>query len=292
MPELSVILVSHNDRRHLEPCLDSLALACRKMEAEVVVVDNCSSDGSPKIVKEKFPWVRLLENARNVGFAKACNAGVASTRGAFVLFLNTDTTVNRGALDMLLTEMRTNPEAGGVGPALERQEGGFQVSFGKSVDFFSAFIQKLLLNPYFTRKLKKDKKRREVGWLSAACLLTRRKVLEETGPFDERFFLYFEDIDLCYRIREKGWKLFFLPVARMTHSGGGSTSSVKALSRYHYRKSQVLFYKKHNSGLSLFFLRLYLRLLFTFFFLLKKREKNERGYDRGSLFGLLKEDRE
>lgn len=290
--ELSVILVSHNDRRHLERCLDSMAAIGFDPETEVIVVDNKSSDGSPQLVKEKFPWVRLVENSRNGGFAQGCNQGVLHSSGIFILFLNTDIIPASGALELLLKEMRDNPEAGGVGPSLETEEGKKQVSFGKKVDFFSAFIQKVVLNPYFARTLKTDCKKREVGWLSAACLLTRREALEEAGLFDERFFLYFEDIDLCYRIREHGWKLVFLPRARMVHSGGGSTSGVKALSRYHYRKSQLYFYRKHNSGLSCFLLRLYLRLLFTLSVWPKRDGKKEGGIDQKGLYELLKKGRE
>lgn len=288
MPELSVILVSYNDRLHLEVCLDSLAEAVRDRETEVVVVDNRSSDGSPELVKKKYPTVRLIENSQNVGFAKACNQGLSQTKGPFVLFLNTDTTVSAETLDLLLEEIRDNPHLGAVGPALATGKGSCQVSFGKRVDFFSAFIQKAFLNPYFARKLKSDEKKREVGWLSAACLLTKREAVEEAGFFDEHFFLYFEDIDLCYRIRKKGWKLIFLPRARMTHIGGTATSSVKTFSRYHYRKSQIYFYRKHNSGVSLFLLRLYLWLTFTLSSWIKRSGKKEGEIDLKNLYRLLK----
>jgi GT2 family glycosyltransferase len=103
-----------------------------------------------------------------------------------------------------------------------------------------------------------------VGWLSAACLLVRRKALEEAGCFDENYFLYFEDIDLCYKMRQAGWTLRFLPQEHIIHIGGTSTSAVKNSSRYHYRKSQIYFYRKHNSRLSQGLLRIYLWLNFTF----------------------------
>jgi hypothetical protein len=111
--------------------------------------------------------------------------------------------------------------------------------------------------------LKRGAKERRVGWLSAACLLTRKDVLEEVGPFDENFFLYFEDIDLCVRIRERGYELLYIPQARVYHLGGASTEGLKLFSRYHYRKSQIYFYEKHNSKASQALLRLYLRLNFN-----------------------------
>jgi GT2 family glycosyltransferase len=138
--------------------------------------------------------------------------------------------------------------------------------------------------------LRKTRKKREVGWLSAACLMTRREALEAAGFFDEFFFLYFEDIDLCYRLREKGWKLVFLPEAKALHIGGTSTASNRSFSRYHYRRSQIYFYRKHNSRISIFLLRLYLRLVFILMSLVKTRgeEEGEIGIDR--FFRLLKRD--
>lgn len=288
MAELSVILVSFNDRQNLGLCLSSLFEAIRDIDAEIVVVDNHSTDGSAELIKQKFPRVKLIENSQNEGFAKACNKGLYQTSGAYVLFLNTDATINADALSLLLKEIRENPNVGGVGPALETGKGTFQVSFGKKVDFFSAFIQKAVLNPYFTRKLKKDGKKKDVGWLSAACLLTRREALEAAGFFDERFFIYFEDIDLCYRIRENGWKLIFLPCAKMIHIGGSTTSANRTLSRYHYRKSQLYFYRKHNTGASRFLLRLYLRGIFIFWAVLNSLGKKGVSVDSGDFLKLLK----
>jgi GT2 family glycosyltransferase len=288
VPELSVILVNFNDRQNLETCLHTLFEVVRREETEILVVDNASSDGSPEMVRRRFPRTRLIENKKNVGFARANNQGLMQTEGPLVLFLNTDAKVNAGALELLMEEMLNNPQAGGVGPALKKRKDSYQVSFGRKVDFFYAFFQKAVLNPYYTWRLKSDSKKREVGWLSAACLLIRREAVEEAGFFDERFFLYFEDIDLCYRMRGKGWKLFFLPRARMSHAGGTSTSSVKHLSRYHYRRSQIDFYRKHNSGLSLFFLRWYLRLVFCLSSWFKSLGQKEGKIDSRCYFELLK----
>ncbi len=264
MPDLSVILVSFNDRKHLEKCLQSLKGFPLEVDLEIVTVDNNSSDGSPDLIKNKFPEVKLLCASENLGFAKACNLGILASSGEFVLFLNSDTIAEVQALSVLLDEMKRNPSIGAVGPALLSEQGTYQVSFGKRVDFFSEFIQKGFFNLYYAKKLKSDKKVREVGWLSAACLLVRRKALEEAGCFDENYFLYFEDIDLCYKIRQEGWTLRFCPQVQISHIGGTSTSAVKNSSRYHYRKSQIYFYRKHNSRLSQSMLRVYLWMNFNF----------------------------
>ncbi len=264
MLELSVILVSFNDRIHLEQCLRSLLAVLPEKNMEIVVVDNNSSDGSPDLVKNRFPDVKLIRNKENFGFARACNLGIRASVGEFVLFLNIDTDVYVQALNVLLKKIRENPSIGAVGPALLSDQKTYQVSFGKRIDFFSEFIQKGFFNLYYAKKLKSDNKIRDVGWLSAACMLARRKALEEVGCFDENYFLYFEDIDLCYKMRQAGWTLRFLPQEHIFHIGGTSTSMVKNSSRYHYRKSQIYFYRKHNSRLSQGLLRIYLWLNFSF----------------------------
>ncbi len=260
LPELSVVLVNYNDRAHLPACLSSLAKAVSGLSAEVVLVDNHSSDASPELVRSTFPWVRLIENDKNVGYPRANNIGFRQSRGEYVLFLNTDTVVPGDALAELLAEIKARPELGAVGPALVHQNGRFQVSFGKRVGFFPEIRQKLILNPYYSIVLRHSQEPREVGWLSGACLLARRVAVEEAGLFDEEFFLYFEDIDLCRRITDQGFKLVVIPAVRVSHIGGAATSARRWQSRLEYRRSQLRFYKKHNSLLSLRLLRLYLKL--------------------------------
>jgi len=230
---------------------------------EVIVVDNQSSDGSPEWVRRNFPRVRLITNTENVGFARGNNQGIRESRGKYILLLNTDTILQPKAVQYLLEELKSNRRIGGVGPALLSEKDSIQVSFGTKVSFFREVFQKLALNPYYRWGLKKGGDKREVGWLSAACLLTRRDVLDEVGFFDEQFFLYFEDIDLCVRIREKGYVLEYLPRARIYHVGGASTEGLKLFGRYFYRKSQLYFYQKHNSRTALTLLRLYLWVNFN-----------------------------
>lgn len=274
-PELTVIIVGHNSRVHLERCLASLEREGKSKEAEVILVDNHSSDGTQALVKQSFPWVSLIENKENVGYARANNQGIQSSRANFILFLNPDTAIPKGALSLLLQELKKRPERAAIAPRLVREDGVFQVSFGRKPDFFGEAIQKLLLNPYSRLKLKFSIRPREVGWLSGACLLVRRSALEEAGFFDENFFLYFEDIDLCVRLRKNGYRLVFDPRVLVLHLGQASTSAQRLLSRIEYRRSQIYFYKKHNSRLSLFLLKIYLKVSFAFwtFFVLRRREE-------------------
>jgi GT2 family glycosyltransferase len=285
-PELSVILVNHNDRAHLKDCLTSLERALTGLSAEVILVDNQSSDGSQALVRSSFPWARLIENDRNLGFPLANNIGYGHSRGEHVLFLNTDTVMPEGAPDALLTELKARPEAGAVGPALVHEDGSFQVSFGKRVDFFAEFRQKLIVNPYYKIALRYAREPREVGWLSGACLLARRSALESAGLFDEGFFLYFEDIDLCRRIAAAGFKLVFVPSVRVTHVGGGATSARRWEARLDYRRSQLRFYRKHNSRSSLRLLRIYLKAVTIALGVRPTRNEEKRRF-REALRGVL-----
>jgi GT2 family glycosyltransferase len=263
LPELSIIIVSFNDKSHLEECLSSIEENVQNINFEILIVDNNSSDGSQEFIKQNYPEIKLISNQENVGFAVALNRGIRHSEGEFFLFLNTDTIIYAEALSLLLEELKSSPGIGAVGPALLRGENAYQVSFGRRVSFISEIFQRFFLNPFYKLWLKSVQKRKEVGWLSAACFMTRREVVEEVGLFDEKFFLYFEDIDLCYRIRSKGWSLIFFPQARVFHKGGTTTRQDKVQSRFEYRKSQLYFYQKHNSKVSLFLLRFYLRLNFS-----------------------------
>jgi len=260
--ELSVVLVSYNGRELLEACLRSLQATLSDLPHETIVVDNASQDGSADMVAERFPLVRLERNSENLGYPKANNQGLAAARSAYVLLLNPDTEMAPGVMGRLLNEMKSRPDAGGVSPVLRLPSGKLQVSFGYKVDFLTESFKKLFWNRRLSRSVDRDKKTREVLWLGGACLLTRRDILAKAGGFDERFFLYFEDIDLCYRIRGLGLRLFLVPEAEIKHVGGASTSAVSLFSRYHYRRSQLYFYRKHGSALSRSALKAYLGATF------------------------------
>ncbi len=274
--ELSVILVNFNDRSHLAACLESVRAAAEGLSAEVILVDNHSEDGSPGFVRDAFPWVKLIVNDRNLGFAKANNAGFRASTGRFVLFLNTDTVVPPGSLAGLLDELKRRPQAGAIGPALVREDSRYQVSFGGDIGFFAELRQKLLLNPYYALALRYSRRVRPVGWLSGACLLARRDAVGAAGLFDENFFIYFEDIDLCRRVRDLGLELIFDPAVKVLHLGGATTARRKWRSRLHYRESQLYYYEKHGSGWSVSLLKTYLWLSLIGIRLFKVRSPEDR----------------
>jgi len=258
-PRLSVILVYHNDRVNLTPCLEAVFSTAPNIPLEVILADNASTDGGPDEAAADFPSIRILRNPDNPGFGAANNRAVRQASGEFLLFLNTDTILQPEAVTRLLSALESDAEAAAAGPLLFPGEGKAQVSFGDRVDFFGQFFQKLFLNPFYKRALLRNPRPQRPGWLSAACLLCRRSAFEKAGGFDERFFLYFEDIDLCLRMRAAGAHLVFAPAARVFHEGGATTGIRPASSRFAYRKSQMLFYAKHASRGSLRLLRIYLR---------------------------------
>jgi GT2 family glycosyltransferase len=286
---LSVILVSYNALPYLEACLRSLTSSLAAVEHEIIVVDNASEDGSAAVVERTFPQVHLIRNRENLGYPRANNQGIAAAGGEYVLLLNPDTEVLPGALDHLMAELHARSRAGAAAPILRLPSGRIQVSFGWSVNFLSEFAKKLILNRYLSRWAETHKAARKVGWLGGACILIRREVLELVGGFDETFFLYFEDIDLCYRIRDMGFDLYLVPKVEIRHVGGASTSGLNLLGRFHYRRSQLRFYRKHASPLSRWCLKGYLWLDFWGLYF---RGKIKRAADmdlRKRFFGLLRE---
>lgn len=281
--ELSVIVVSHNSRDCLSDCLSSLERERAGREWDILVVDNASDDGSADMVAGSFPNVRLVRNTRNTGFAAANNLGIQKSRGRHVLFLNPDTRVLPGALDVLVRAMEARPDIGAAGPALLAGPRSFQVSFGGRVHFFKELVQKTVLNAVWKVRLKSTRRPRSVAWASGACLIVRREALEKSGGFDEGFFLYFEDIDLCYRIRQANYKVLFFPPARVFHSGGASASAVPLRSRLEYRRSQLRFYGRHASRLSQRLLRAYLGFEARAAAIFRRRDSRAKTFGRALL---------
>jgi len=296
MADLSVILVNYNGRRFLEPCLESLINENRLIPLEIIFVDNASTDGSAEFVKRYFSDVTVIRNKKNAGFSRANNRGFAYSGADLILFLNTDTVVEPGALKKMVDWMNTHPDTGALGPVLYGSDDRYQVSFGGRRTFVSELLEKTLLNTVRrkkiarmarTRKSRRKKTPRVIRskktvWLSGAALLVRRDAFVEAGGFDENYFLYFEDIDVCYRIGQEGWKVKVLPRVRIYHEGGASTAALSLRSRYYYRQSQLYFYRKYNSRLSSLLLRQYLRLNLVLLSL--------KGAWRGSRGKKIKED--
>ncbi len=266
VPDMSIVLVCWNNKAYLDPCLKSLYEGGLKSSFDVVVVDNGSTDGSQQMLAEKYPQVKLIQNATNVGLGKASNQGIEATNGRYVLLLNNDTIVNGPSLDMLVDFMDAHPEAGAAAGKLLNPDGSFQSGYAN----FSTLLEEFLIATHIGELLwpgypshGDSNEVRATGWLSSACLLLRRSALEQVGLLDESYFIYGDEADLQYRLNKAGWKVYFLPSSTTIHYGGRSMDRWKR--RKMVYRGKMLFYKK-NYG---FLPTLLLRMLFFLVSLVK-----------------------
>lgn len=265
MTTLSIIIVSYNARADLERCLESLNTAAPSVSHEIIVVDNHSSDGSAAAAR-RWAGVRAIDAGSNVGFARANNTGIRASAGTNLLLLNSDTIVPPGAIDALLRELADHADVAVVGPRLVDGHGRAEVSFGNMIGPLSELRQKLLVGGHarqmglISALVERSTRRRHTpDWVSAACLLVRRSDAEAVGLFDERYFMYAEDVDFCAAIRARGRRIVFTPAAEVVHLRGRSAASAPAATAAAYRRSQIAFYEKHRPAWAPL-LRLYLRL--------------------------------
>lgn len=253
MITLSIIIVSYNTKELLINCLHSIFRKSFNIDFEVIVVDNASFDDSAKEVKKNFPEIKLITNRRNVGFSKANNQAFKICKGEYILLLNPDTVVLSNVLKTMVNFMSKNPKCGVLGCKILNPDLTLQRSCFKFPTLLTRFLRMTYLEKLFPRNRFLAMRRlgdwnynevREVDFVSGACLMTRKEILENTGFLDENLF-WTEDADLCYRIKKKGWNVCFTPNARVIHYGGQSSASniyVKLLNQYW---SQIKFYKKH-----------------------------------------------
>ena len=255
---LSVCIVNWNTRELLRACLESLRRnPSARAQLEIIVVDNASSDSSAELVARDFPEVRLLANAENRGYAAGNNQAIAASGGEYVLLLNPDTEVAPGALDKLLEFLRDHPEAAGVAPRLVGPDGATQRSCRGFPDPWAVFADALGLARLFPRSRRLGRYRltwwnhddlREVDQPMASALLLRRSALKRVGAFDEDFPIFFNDVDLCYRLKQAGWRLYFDPEATVLHHHGASTAQVRRRMIIESHRSLARFYRKHYRG--------------------------------------------
>jgi N-acetylglucosaminyl-diphospho-decaprenol L-rhamnosyltransferase len=264
-PRLAIVIVNFNGGAHLERCLRSLHDHPPATKAEIVVVDNASTDGSADGVS-RWPDVRLLRLAENIGFSAGTNAGIRETRTELLLLLNNDTVVPKGAIDRLVQRLDADPAAAIVGPRLVDAAGRTERSFGPMISPLGELRQKLItrlhdrgFRPMSAWVERSARRERYVDWVSGACLLARRFVADKVGLLDERYFLYTEDVDFCASVRAAGWKVLFTPAADVVHLRGRSRATAASASARAYRRSQLAFYEKHHPRWAPV-LRAYLRL--------------------------------
>jgi hypothetical protein len=257
--KLSIVIVSWNVRDLLAACLYSIVATQGDVAAEVIVVDNASTDGTSALVQAFFPWVRLLRVEHNRGFAAGNNLGIQASVGEYVMLLNSDTLTPPGALAGLVEFMEQHPDAGACGPRLVHPNQNIQTfTFGCDPTLFyllrrgaNALLWKRPLHDWATARIQ------QVDWVAGTALVVRRAALEQAGLLDETFYAYFEDNDWCLRIRQAGWKIYFHPRVSIIHIGGQSLKKDPAARNAYYNSLQY-FYMKHYSPLAGWLLRLFL----------------------------------
>jgi GT2 family glycosyltransferase len=251
--EIAVAIVSYNTREHLRNCL---ATVLTETASETVVVDNASSDGSVEMIRSEYPWVVLCANRTNDGYGGAANQAIARCDAPYILLLNSDTRLCAGALQALSAYLDQQPQVAVVGPRLVNPDGTLQAScypFPTPLHIFaeeSALGRLIRYIPGLRRHYLRTwphTHARTVPWVLGAALAIRREAFEAVGGFDKSFFMYFEEVDLCYRLRAAGWQVHFAPVAMIEHIGGASTRQRSSAMARQLFASAAHFYQRHYS---------------------------------------------
>jgi hypothetical protein len=252
--DLSIIIVNYKSKDYLRQCLDSILASTHDIEYEVIVIDSGSFDGCAEMLEKMYPEVLFIQSESNLGFARANNLGAGSARGRVLLFLNPDTEMHEPAIGKLYTRFQSLYAVGVAGGRLLNSDGSLQTS---CVQPLPTVLNQILDAEAFQRwfpkfglwttaaKFRNETKPVEVEALSGACMMVYRGVFEQVGGFSQEYFMYGEDLDLCYKTQKAGLKNYYVPDATIIHHGGGSTSrSVNNFSNVMMRESVYRFLRK------------------------------------------------
>lgn len=254
--KISVIIVSWNTCELLAKALRSLPSSSAELELEIFVVDNGSRDGSVEMIRTQFPKVSLILNKENLGFAAANNLALQSVHGEHILLLNSDAELVPGALEAMVSLLDSAQDAGLVGARILNHDRSLQISF---VDFPNLWREFLVLSGigrrifgswYPSHNPRQSRVLRPVDYVSGACLLLRRSAYADVGGFDEKYFMYAEEVDLCCRMWKKGWQVWYQPEAEVLHMGGGSSRSMPVKRETDLYQSRVIYFLKHHGRFS------------------------------------------
>jgi GT2 family glycosyltransferase len=257
MKLVAVCVVNYNTRELLRDCLHSVV---PEHPAEIVVVDNGSTDGSAEMMAELFPSIKFIQLRTNNGYGAAANHAIAHATADHIILLNSDTRLKQGAAQALSDYLAANECAAVVGPRMVYPDGSLQTSsfhFPTPLHIFLylsscyRFIGHAPLLRKRSLQTLPGSAARQVPWVLGAALIIHRRAFQAVGGFDESFFMYFEEVDLCYRLGQKGWQIHFAPVTEVVHVGGASTRQYRAEMNVQYFSSLARFYRKHYSRLRL-----------------------------------------
>jgi GT2 family glycosyltransferase len=258
--DLTISIVSWNIKDLLEKCLKSVFEHTKGISYEVFVSDNGSTDGTIEMVKKDFPQVKLIENGANIGFTKANNKVIREAKGRYVILLNSDTIITPRSMEALVKFMDEHPEAGAVGPKLEYPDGSPQPSCRSFPTIETELYKALFLDQLFPKSERFGKHmmsfwdhndEREVDQLMGAAMFVRREVIDQIGLLDENIIFWFDEVDWCRRIKDKGWKIYFTPASKIYHYKNKGFAQWKGFRKSFnamkiWRKSRNYYYRKHH----------------------------------------------
>jgi GT2 family glycosyltransferase len=254
-PRVSIVIVNWKTPELLAGCLQSIRADQGSSRYEVWVVDNASGDGSVAMLEKDYPWVRTVANKENVGFARACNQVIPFVSAPYVLLLNPDTIVQADAIKYLADFLDNNAECATVGPQVLNPDGSLQLACRRSFpDPLAAFFRVTYLSrlfpksPLFARYNLTNNdpaKQLDVDALSGSCMMVRKTVIDQLGLLDEDIFMFGEDIDWCWRFKQNGWRVTYLPAAVVYHFHGAASRLRPVRATWDLHKGMEVFYRKH-----------------------------------------------
>jgi len=280
--DLTVVMVSYNTKELLKRSLKSIYQNVKGISFEIVVVDNGSRDNSVRMIRNKFPQVKLIENRENLGFARANNQAIEQSRARYFLLFNPDSSFKASPPHKMIKFMDNHPQVGILGCKILNTDGTIQPSNASFPNLFTEFLRAFQLKKLipgvrargkigekwrgilgstlkeYLRVYWDSETIREVDWVTGACLLARRKAIEEVGLLDENFFMYYEDADWCYRMRNKDWKTYYFPFFEVVHYVGKSDSRFSPRTFIERHKSMYYYFRKHKGKKAVFLLRLFI----------------------------------
>lgn len=261
---VSIILVNYNGYEFTRNVLRSIA--AHSPQSQVILVDNHSTDKSKELLPSEFPTAKFLFLTENRGFGAANNAGASIATGEYLFFLNNDTMLLEDTSAKLASLLSNHKEVGICGPMLLNEDKSFQLSFGKDPSISGEWkTRSMQQTPHLEQAYSVET---NVDWVTGAAFMISKVLFHRIGGFDERYFMYFEDADLCHRVRKEGYNVCYVPTTPLIHYGGKSYSKGNEKIVIEYRISQLHFYKKHRSKLQQLALRLYLFFKFSTLFVI------------------------
>lgn len=248
MLTLSILIVTWNNEDVIGKCIDSIVSTLPSSEYKILIADNASFDDTVNIINKGYPAVELIRNDNNIGFGAANNQLILKSNSEYIVFLNPDTIVQKDALSLLINYLKLNPSIGAVGPQLLNKNGTLQLTDMRYPNWKTPYLDiisfrrafgKGVMPAHLAARFFKSTDPVEVDWIMGACLMTRKEILDEIGSFDEKYFMYCEETELCHRIKRNGWRIIYLSASKVVHLGGEGLALYNSNKIIEIHKSQM-----------------------------------------------------